>query len=90
MYLLEGPWDEETASVIRCVYVFLVVEACVTKRLEILLLPRFGISCDRWVVFIEGVTILFERGRYPWFVILGRISKYEAGDFSSFQAGEAD
>ena len=36
----------------------LIVEADVPKRLELSLLPRFGLSCDQWVVFVEGGVVL--------------------------------
>ena len=62
----------------------LIFKACVPKSLELLLLPRFGLSCDRWVVFVKGGVVLVERGRYPGLVLVGRVSKYEASDFSRF------
>ena len=46
MYLLEGVKDEETASVICGADAVLVVKAGVPKRLELLLLPCFGVSRD--------------------------------------------
>ena len=46
MYLLKGMDDEETASVLGGADAVLVVEAVFTKRLEFLLLPRFGIFGD--------------------------------------------
>ena len=84
MYLLKGVKDEETASVLCGADGVLVVEACVPKRLDILLLPRFDISREKWVVFVKGVIILVERGRYPWLVLVCRVRKYKAGDFYSF------
>ena len=68
----------------------LVVKVGVPNRLEILLLPHFGLSRDRWVVFVEGGAVLVERGHYPWLVLVGCVGKYEASDFSSFRAGEAN
>ena len=46
VYLLEGAEDEETTSVLSGVDAVLIVEAGVPQRLELSLLPRFGVSCD--------------------------------------------
>ena len=90
MYLLEGVQDEETESLICGADAVSVVNTGAPKRLEFTLIPRFGLSRDRWVVFVEGGIVLVKRGRYPWFVLVGRVRKYEAGDFYSFRYGEAD
>ena len=90
MYLLKVVKDEETSSVLCGVDVVLVVNAGVPKRLDLSLLPRFGLSHDQWVIFVEGCVVLVERGRYPWLVLEGRIRKYEAGDFSSFRASKTN
>ena len=90
MYLLKVTKDEDTASMLRGADVVLVVEAGVPNRLELPLLPRLGISPDLWVVFVEGGIVLTEKGRYPRLVLVGRLRKYEAGDFSRFRSGEAD
>ena len=82
--------DEETPFVLGGVDEVLVVEAGVPKRLELPLFPRFGISGDRWVVFVEGGIVLVERSCYSWLVLVGRVGEYEAGEFSSFRSGEAD
>ena len=66
----------------------LVVKAGLPKRLELSLLPCFGISRDQWVIFVEGGVILVEQGRYPWLVLVCLIGKYEAGDFSRSQASK--
>ena len=68
----------------------LIVEAGVPKRLELSFLPQFGLSLDRWVVFVEGGLFLVEQGHYPGLVLVGCVRKYEASEFSSFQAGEAN
>ena len=65
MYLLKGVKDEETESVLRGVDEVLVVEEGIPKRLELPLIPRFGLSCDRWFVFVKGGMVLVKRGRYP-------------------------
>ena len=62
----------------------LIVKADVPKSLEISLPPRFVLSCDRWVVFVEGGVVLVERGCYHMLVLVGRVRKYEVGEFSSF------
>ena len=56
MHFLEGLQNENKASMLRGLDAVLIVEAGVPKRQKLSLLPRFGISCDRWVVFIEGVS----------------------------------
>ena len=38
----------------------LIVKAGVPKRLELLFCPRFGLSRDQWVVFVEGGVVLVE------------------------------
>ena len=43
---LKGVEDENTEFVLRGLDVVLVLEASVPKRLELLLLPHFGILCD--------------------------------------------
>ena len=68
----------------------LIIKADVPKRLELLLLPRFGISCYRGVVFGEGGVVLVKRDCYPGLGLVRRVRKYEAGDFSRFRAGEAN
>ena len=68
----------------------LIIKADVPKRLELLLLPRFGISCYRGVVFGEGGVVLVKRDCYPGLGLVRRVRKYEAGDFSIFRAGEAN
>ena len=77
--------NEETAYVIRGADAVLVVEAGVPKRLKLLLLQRFGRFCDRWVVFVKGGIVLIKRGHLPWLVLVSRVGKYEAGDFSIFE-----
>ena len=54
VYLLKGVKDEETASVLGGADAVLVVKAGVPKRLELPLLPRFGLYGDQWVVFVKG------------------------------------
>ena len=90
VYFLEGVQDEETASVICVADTVLIIKAGVPKSLELSLLPRFGLSCYRGVVFVEGGTVLVKRDCYPRLVFVSRIRKYEASEFSSFQAGEAN
>ena len=68
----------------------LIIKADVPKRLEHSLLTRFGISCYRGVVFVEGGVVLVEQDRYPGLGLVRRVRKYEAGDFSRFRAGEAN
>ena len=89
MYLLEGVQDEETSSVLRGADAVLVVESCVPKRPKLLLISRFGLSCDQWVVFVKGGIVLVKRGCYSWLVLVGRVRKYEVGDFSRVRAGKA-
>ena len=84
MYLLEGVEDEETASVIGGADAVLVFEAGVPRRLNFLLLPRFGIFGDRWIVFVEGGIFLVERLHYPWLIFVRRIREDEAGEFVCF------
>ena len=60
MHFLEGTKDKKTASVLHGLDAVLVFEASVPKLLEILLLPRFGISRDQWVVLVEGGVVLVE------------------------------
>ena len=84
MNFLEGVEDEKTASVLRGSDAVLVFEASVPKRLEILLLPRFGILRDRWVLLVEGVVVLVERDHHLGLILVGRVGRYEAGDFSYF------
>ena len=90
VHFLEGVQDEETASVLCGSDAVFIVEAGVPKRLELLLLPRFGLSCDRWVVFFEGGVVLVGRDLHPGLVLVSRVGKYEAGDFSRFRAGKAN
>ena len=68
----------------------LIVEAGVPKRLEISLLPRFGLSHDRWVIFVEGSVVLFEQDLHPGLILVGRVWKDKAGDFYSFRSVEAN
>ena len=42
------------------------------------------------MIFFEGGVVLVERGRYPGLVLVGRVGKYEAGEFSIFRAGGAN
>ena len=65
MHFLEGLQDKDTASVLRGSYEVLIVEAVVPKRLELSLLPRFGLSRDRWVIFVEGGVILVKTRSSP-------------------------
>ena len=58
VHFLEGVQDENKASVLCGLDAVLVVKVSVPKRLEILLLPRFGLSRDRWVVLIVGDVVL--------------------------------
>ena len=88
MYFLEGMQDEKTASVLRGSYTVLVFKASVPKRLDLSLLPRFGLSRDQWVVLVEGGVVLVERDRHPGLILVGRVGKDEAGDFSCFRAGK--
>ena len=90
LHFLEGVQDEETASVLRGSDAVLIVEAGVPKRLDLSLLPRSGLSRDRWFVFIEGGFVLVERDRHPGLVLVSRFGKDEASDFSSFRAVEAN
>ena len=76
--------DEKTESVLCGLDAVLVVEASVPKRLDLLLLPRFGLSHDRWVVLVEGGVILVKRDCHPGLILVGRVGKDEAGDFSVF------
>ena len=76
VYLLKGVKDEETASVLGGVDAVFVVESDVPKCLELLLFPRFGLSGDHWVVFVEGGIIFVERIRYPRLVLVGRVRNY--------------
>ena len=69
---LEGVEDENTASVLHVAGAVLVFEASVPKRLEISLLPRFGILHDLWVVLIEGGVVLGERDCHHGLILLGR------------------
>ena len=61
MYLLEVVEYEETSSVLVGADAVLVLEASVIKSLEFLLLPRFGIFGDRWIIFVEGGVVLVKR-----------------------------
>ena len=90
MYFLEGMQDEKTASVLRGTDAVLIIEAGVPNRLELSLIPSFGLSCDQGVVFVEGGVVLVEQDRYPGLVLVGRVSKYKASDFFSFRASEAN
>ena len=60
------------------------VKAGVPKRLELLLLPRFGLSRDQWFVFVKRGIVLVKRFRHPWLVLVRHVREYEAGDFYSF------
>ena len=88
--LLEVVENEEPTSVLCGADAVLVIEADVPERLEFLLFPRFGISGDRWIVFVEGCIVLVERCRYPRLILVGRIREDDSGDFSGFRTGEAD
>ena len=90
MHLLEGVQDEKTASVFHGSDAVLVVEASVPKRLELSLLPRFGLSRDQWVVLVEGGVVLGKRDRHAGLILVGNVGKDEVDDFSSFRAGEAN
>ena len=81
---LEVVQDEETESLLPGADAVLIIEADVPKCLELLFLPRFGLSPDRGVVFVEGGVVLVEQDRYPGLVLVSRVRKYEAGEFSSF------
>ena len=82
--------DEEKASVLGGADEILVIKAGVPKRLEISLLPHFGLSGDCWVLFLKGGIVLVERCHYPRFVLVGRVGEYKAGKFAGFRTGEAD
>ena len=86
----EGVQDEKTASVLRGLNAVLIVKAGVPKRLELLLLPRFGLSRYRWVVFVEGGVILVEQDRHPGLILVGHVGKDKAGNFSRFRAGKTN
>ena len=90
VHFLEGVQDEETVYMLGGADAVLMIKKGVPKRREFLLLPRFGLSHDQGVVFVEGGVVLVEQYRYPRLVLLGRVRKYEAGDFSRFQDGEAN
>ena len=90
MYLLKGVYNEETAPMLCGADAVLIVEAGVPKRLELSFLPQFGLSRERWVIFVEGGFFLVERGHYPGLFLVGCVRKYEASDFSSFRAGRAN
>ena len=60
VYLLEDVKDEETAYILGGADAVFVVEVSVPKRLELPLLPRFGLSGDHLVVFVEGGIVLVE------------------------------
>ena len=87
---LEGVEDENTAFLLRFLDAVLVFEASVPKRLELLLLPLFGISRDWWVIIVEGGVVLVEQDFHPGLILVGCIGKDKAGDFSIFRAGEAN
>ena len=76
VHFIKGVKDEETVSVLHGAYAVLIFEAGIPKRLEISLLPRFGLSRDRWVVFVKGVVVLIKQDRYPGLVLVGRVRKY--------------
>ena len=90
MYLLKGVEDEETASVLSGADAVLVFEAGVSKRLDFSFLTHFGIFGDRWILFVKGGIVLFERCRYPKLIFEGRIREKEAGDFACFRASKTD
>ena len=90
MYLFKGVEDEETASVLGGADTVLVVETDFPKRLEFLLIPRFGIFGDLWIIFIEGGVVLVEKLRHPWLIFLGCIGEDKASGFTCFRTGEAD
>ena len=90
MNFLKGVEDEKTASVLCGSDAVLVFEASVIKFLEILLLPRFGISRDRWVVLFEWGVVLVKGYRQPGLILVGRVRKDEAGLFQlSSRQGES-
>ena len=68
----------------------LVVKSGVPKQLGLMLLPRFRLSGDQWVVFFEGGIVLVKRSRYPWLVFVDHIGEYKAGYFAIFQYSRAD
>ena len=84
MYLLEGVKDEETESVLGGADAVLFVKAGVPKLLELPLFPKFGLSGDGWVVFVEEGSILVKRSCYPRLILVGRVGEKKAGDFSGF------
>ena len=90
VHFLEGVQDEEKASVLHGADAVLIIEAVVPKSLELLLLPRFDLSRDRGFVFAEGGVVPVERDRYSRLVLVCRVRKYKAGDFSSFIAGKTN
>ena len=88
MCLLEGMEDEDTESMLVGVYAVLVIEAGVTKRLDLSLFPQFGLSGDLWVTFVDGGIVLVERCRYPQLILVGHVWEYKDGDFDGFRTGE--
>ena len=90
VHCLEGVQDEEASSVLCGSDPVLIVEAGVPKRLELLLLPHFGLSRDQWVVFVEGGVVLVKLYCHPGLVLISRAGKDESCDFSIFQAGKAN
>ena len=88
MHFLERVQDEKTASMLCGSDAVLVFEASVTKRLELSLLPRFGILHDRWVVLVKGDVVLVKQDRHPGLILVCSVRKDKAGDFSRFRASE--
>ena len=84
MHFLGGVHDEKMSSVLSGLDAVLIVGVGVPKCPDLLLIPRFGLSRDRWVVFVEGGVVLVKRDLHPGLILVGRIRKDEAGGFSRF------
>ena len=84
MHFLKGMQDEKKESMLLGSDAVLVVKAGVPKRLDILLLPRFGLSREQWVVLVEGGVVLVKQDCHPKLILVGRVGKDEAGEFSRF------
>ena len=87
---LKGAEDGDPKSVLGDADTVLIIEGGVKERLDFSLLPRFGISGDIWIIFIEGGIVLIEQCRYPRSILVGRIGEDEAGKFPGFQTGKED
>ena len=88
--LLEDVDNEEPASVLGGMDAVLVVKAGVPERLDFSLFPRFGVSDDQWIVFVEGIIVLVEQCRYPRLILVDHIRENKTGDFYGFRTGKAD